>query len=106
MKKRAYEKDQENLRDVAVMVVNWNGRDFLANFLRSLEATRGEISYGVYVVDNASSDGSAHMVRMEFPTVHLIENRENLGFSRATLANNHTSEAGAVTRCRIKAAAD
>ncbi len=65
------------------MVVNWNGRDFLANFLRSLEATRGEISYGVYVVDNASSDGSAHMVRMEFPTVHLIENRENLGFSRA-----------------------
>ncbi len=65
------------------MVVNWNGRDFLANFLRSLEATRGEISYVVYVVDNASNDGSAHMVRMEFPTVHLIENRENLGFSRA-----------------------
>ncbi len=39
----------------------------------------------VIVVDNASPDGSAEMVRAEFPTVHLIANRENRGF---TAANN------------------
>ena len=37
----------------------------------------------VFVVDNASSDGSVQMVKERFPWVRLIENAENLGFARA-----------------------
>ena len=68
---------------VAVAVVSWNTRDLLAPCLRSLapeaEAGRAE----VWVVDNASSDGSAEMVRADFPEVKLIASEENLGFGKA-----------------------
>ncbi len=39
--------------------------------------------YEVFVIDNASNDGSPEMVREEFPQVKLIENEKNLGFARA-----------------------
>lgn len=68
---------------LSVIIVNYNVRQFLENALtsvfRSLEGIEGE----VFVVDNASGDGSAEMVREKFPRVRLIENRENLGFARA-----------------------
>jgi len=41
------------------------------------------VTYEIFVVDNASSDGSVEMVEQEFPAVHLIKNQENLGFSKA-----------------------
>jgi GT2 family glycosyltransferase len=68
---------------VAVAVISWNTRDLLAACLGSLssdaEAGRAE----VWVVDNASSDGSPDMVETEFPWVKLIRSSENLGFGRA-----------------------
>jgi GT2 family glycosyltransferase len=68
---------------VAVAVVSWNTRDLLAECLRSLapehEAGRAE----VWVVDNASVDGSPELVRNEFPWVSLVASGENLGFGRA-----------------------
>lgn len=68
------------MADVAVAVVSWNTRDLLRACLRSLE---GEDAAEVWVVDNASSDGSAEMVREEFPWVRLEARSENLGFGRA-----------------------
>ena len=64
-------------------VVSWNTRDLLARCLRSLEpdARRGVAE--VWVVDNASSDGSAAMVREEFDWVRLVASDQNLGFGRA-----------------------
>jgi hypothetical protein len=50
--------------------------------LRSLEASRG-VACDIFVVDNDSPDGSAAMVRAEFPRVHLIESRINGGYSYA-----------------------
>jgi GT2 family glycosyltransferase/lipopolysaccharide/colanic/teichoic acid biosynthesis glycosyltransferase len=68
--------------DLSVIIVNYNVRPFLENalaaFRRALEGIDGEI----IVVDNASDDGSAEMVA-RFPDVQLIQNSENLGFSRA-----------------------
>ena len=68
---------------VTVAVVSWNTRGLLAACLRSLsldaEAGRAE----VWVVDNASSDGSPDMVEAEFPWVRLVRASENLGFGRA-----------------------
>ena len=65
---------------VAVAVVSWNTRDLLRECLRSLE---GEPLTEVWVVDNASTDGSAEMVRSEFPSVRLEALAENIGFGPA-----------------------
>ena len=69
--------------DLSVIVVNWNTRDLLAQCLDSVFQTAGDLELEVFVVDNASSDGSADMVRERFPQVKLIENHENVGFARA-----------------------
>jgi N-acetylglucosaminyl-diphospho-decaprenol L-rhamnosyltransferase len=61
---------------IAVAVVNFNTRDHLEACLASVSAAAPE----VVVVDNASSDGSAEMVRSNFPEVALIENADNRGY--------------------------
>jgi len=73
--------------DLAIIIVSWNVRDLLRRCLQSVQAglERSGLRGQVWVVDNASSDGSAAMVQHEFPWVHLIANDENRGF---TAANN------------------
>ena len=72
------------MNDIAVIVVNWNAREDLRRCLESLMAApKPAMDYSVFVVDNASSDGSAAMVSAEFPGVRLLGNRDNLGFSKA-----------------------
>ncbi len=69
--------------DLAVVIVNWNVRDLLIACLGSVSEAievaglRGE----VWVVDNASTDGSAELLRTWFPSVHLIASPLNLGFA-------------------------
>ncbi len=65
---------------VAVVVLNWNGRDDTLACLRSLERVETPALVTI-VVDNASSDGSAEAVAAEFPQVELIRNDANLGFA-------------------------
>ncbi|MDW8319305.1 MAG: glycosyltransferase family 2 protein [Anaerolineae bacterium] len=89
--------------DLSIIVVNWNTRDLLAGCLESvigaqLSATGDQPSAGdnrspftvhrsltteVIVIDNASTDGSAAMVRERFPWARLMQNGENVGFARA-----------------------
>jgi hypothetical protein len=69
--------------DLAIVIVNYNTREFLRECLASIYESRGDFSYEVWVVDNASSDGSVEMVRKRFPEVKLIANEENLGFAPA-----------------------
>ena len=68
---------------VTIAIVSWNTRDLLARCLESLapEVERGRAE--VWVVDNASSDGSPDLVRERFPWANLIASQENLGFGRA-----------------------
>jgi len=66
--------------EVIVVVLNWNLKDDLADCLASLDRATYP-NRQVVVVDNASSDGSADMVRARFPAVHLIVNVRNLGFA-------------------------
>lgn len=69
--------------DLSIVIVNWNTKDYLRNCLKSIyENTKG-IAFEVIVVDNASSDGSAEMVRDAFDGVILIENKQNIGFGAA-----------------------
>lgn len=75
---------------LSIVIVNWNTRDLLAACLHSVldEAKRSRVMGGVanievIVVDNASTDGSAEMLRRDFPQVKLIANTGNPGFARA-----------------------
>ncbi|HDP74359.1 MAG TPA: glycosyltransferase [Bacteroidales bacterium] len=69
--------------ELSVIIVNYNVRYFLEQCLASVfEALKG-IEGEVWVVDNASTDGSVEMVKLKFPGVKLIANDKNLGFSKA-----------------------
>lgn len=68
--------------DISVVVLSWNDRQHLEICLESLEQGKGGCCLEVIVVDNASTDGSAEMVRCKFPYVKLIQNQVNLGFAR------------------------
>lgn len=68
---------------VTIAVVSWNTRELLARCLASL---RPEVDGGraeVWVVDNASTDGSPEMVAARFGWATLVASEENLGFGRA-----------------------
>jgi len=67
--------------DVSIVIVNWNTCDLLRGCLRSICDQTRDLSFEIFVVDNASRDGSAEMVRTEFPEVNLIANTENRGFA-------------------------
>ena len=69
--------------DLSIVIVNWNTRDLLAQCLESVYAHAPDGDFEVFVVDNASTDGSAQAVRERFPQVQLVENTENAGFARA-----------------------
>jgi N-acetylglucosaminyl-diphospho-decaprenol L-rhamnosyltransferase len=72
--------------DLSIIIVNWNTCDLLVDCLNSIQENLGTetlLQAETFVVDNASSDGSAEAVRSGFLWVHLIENQTNVGFARA-----------------------
>lgn len=74
---------------VSVVIVSYRVKAFLEQCLRSVEASLVGVDSEIWVVDNASHDGTAEMVQSLFPSVHWIENQENVGFSKA---NNQALE--------------
>ena len=69
--------------ELSVIIVNYNARGYLENCLESLFENTRLRPIEVWVVDNASSDGSVEMLRERFPQVQVIESNENLGFGAA-----------------------
>jgi len=69
--------------DVSIIIVSWNTRDILCNCLESVYKQTRKVDFEVIVIDNASTDGSAEMIKNKFPQVILIENSENRGFAAA-----------------------
>ncbi|MEF3274275.1 MAG: glycosyltransferase family 2 protein [Chloroflexus sp.] len=69
------------MSSLAVVILNYNRADLLAECLHSIAAAPTRCQLTVWVVDNASTDGSAAMVRERFPWVYLIESPVNGGFS-------------------------
>ena len=68
---------------LSVVIVNYNVSYFLEQCLKSVFKALEGIDAEVFVVDNHSVDESVRMVREKFPSVILIENKENVGFSKA-----------------------
>jgi GT2 family glycosyltransferase len=66
----------ERASSLSVVVVSYNARDLLRSCLNAV----APLGHEVVVVDNASSDGSAELVREEFPGARLVAMQENVGF--------------------------
>jgi GT2 family glycosyltransferase len=69
--------------DLSIVIVNYNVKYFLEQCLHSVKKAMEGLETEVFVVDNNSVDGSCSHIRERFPWVKLIENRENVGFSKA-----------------------
>jgi GT2 family glycosyltransferase len=68
---------------ISVITVSWNTRDLLRECLRSLVSELDGLDAEVFLIDNASHDGSAEMVRCQFPEIKLVANASNRGFAAA-----------------------
>jgi GT2 family glycosyltransferase len=73
--------------DVSVIVVNFNGRQWLDGCLSAVEEQDG-VRAEIVLVDNASTDGSAEFVRENFPRVRLVSLSENRGFAGGSNAGS------------------
>ena len=71
--------------DLAVIIVTWNNAAEIRGALSSLleDLQESGLRYEVWLVDSASRDQTAEIVRRHFPAVHVIENRTNIGFAAA-----------------------
>ena len=66
---------------LAIVILNWNGQKFLAQFLPALIESAPSYSE-IIVADNASTDHSIEFLKMEYPSIKIIQNSENGGFSK------------------------
>ena len=69
--------------DISIVIVSYNVKEYLRKCLETILQYSGSLNVEGIVVDNLSGDGSAEMVREEFPSVKLIPNDQNNGFSKA-----------------------
>lgn len=69
--------------DLTISIISYNTKDFLRRCLASIFKHTTKITFQVIVVDNASGDGSAAMVKKDFPQVKLIKNRINKFYTGA-----------------------
>lgn len=68
--------------DLSILIVNWKSAHYLGPCLRSVYQNTAGLDFEVIVLDNASYDGSAELVRTEFPNVIFVQSEENLGFTK------------------------
>ncbi len=69
--------------DISIIIVSWNVKEKLKENLKAIYASKGNINFEIFVIDNNSKDGSRKMVKKMFPSVRLIVNKDNLGFAKA-----------------------
>ncbi|MEN3324191.1 glycosyltransferase family 2 protein [Mariniflexile soesokkakense] len=72
--------DTEDNLKIAIVILNWNGKKLLGQFLPSVIEHSKEAT--VYVVDNASTDDSINFVKTAFPLIKIIQNTENGGYAK------------------------
>lgn len=73
---------------LSVIIVSYNVKHYLEQCIRSVMSSGRGLDYEIFVVDNASTDNTLslikrHFPKREYPSLHLISNKENIGFGRA-----------------------
>ncbi len=68
---------------MSVVILSYNVRHYLELCLQSVQAAIKDISSEIIVIDNNSSDDSCSVIKLNYPEIILIQNKENIGFSKA-----------------------
>lgn len=68
---------------ISIVIVSWNTKDLLKKCLDSLVKYGKEFDLEIFVIDNASTDGTTWMMKNDFPEINFIPNKENAGFAKA-----------------------
>ncbi len=69
--------------DISIVIVSYNVRYFLDQCILSVQSSSENFQIEIIVVDNNSSDDTCDFLRNKYPFVKLIDNKSNLGFSKA-----------------------
>lgn len=69
--------------DLSIIIVSYNTKILLRQCIDSIRLFSYGFSYEIIIVDNSSQDGSAEMIRSEYPDISLISNIGNMGFAKA-----------------------
>lgn len=69
---------------VSIIILNWNGKNNLANCLNAIRENSGQTDFETIVVDNQSKDGSIEILKSEFKWVRLLESPRYMGIPEAT----------------------
>jgi O-antigen biosynthesis protein len=68
---------------ISIVIVNYNVKEYVASLLISIGKASSDLSTEIFVVDNASTDGSQEFLTSRFPEIHFIRNEVNIGFAKA-----------------------
>ncbi len=71
------------MKILTIVIVAWNVRELVRECLESIRKYQDNDNFEIIYVDNASSDGTVAMIKEHFPGVRILENSENLGFTKA-----------------------
>ena len=90
---------------VSIIVLNWNGKQYLETCLSSMEKQTCK-SIEIILVDNGSSDGSIEFVRNRFPGVVILRHDTNLGFAEGVNSGIRISKGEFIATINNDAEAD
>ena len=68
--------------EIAIVILNWNGKKLLEQFLPSISAFCNVENTTIYVADNASTDSSVQYIQQHFPSIQIIQNKSNGGYAK------------------------
>ncbi|MDB4324311.1 glycosyltransferase family 2 protein [Crocinitomicaceae bacterium] len=68
------------MKDIAIVILNWNGKELLEKFLPNIIAYSGDAR--IILADNASKDDSILLVKKNFPKIQILRNEVNGGFAK------------------------
>ena len=68
------------MKDIAVVILNWNGKGLLEQFLPSVVKYSPKAT--IYIADNASTDDSVSFVETTYPEIKIIRNKGNFGYAK------------------------
>ena len=93
---------------VSIIIVSYNVKYYIEQCLRSVVVAGQDVDYEVWVVDNASTDNTVTYLKKvfppkQFPHIHVIGNRVNLGFGRANNQGLKISKGKYIFSCLVGA---
>jgi len=68
--------------NIAIVILNWNGKQLLEQFLPSIIAYSDPSYANIYVADNASTDDSIAFIKKQYPQITIIQNSSNGGYAK------------------------